>query len=48
MLIENLLQKREIARADKNWKESDRIRDQLQVMGVVIEDSTQGTRWRKK
>jgi cysteinyl-tRNA synthetase len=47
-LIEDLLQKREEARADKNWKESDRIRDQLQVMGIVIEDSIQGARWRKR
>lgn len=46
-VIEDLLQKREKARAEKNWKESDRIRDELKVIGIVIEDGIHGPTWRK-
>jgi len=46
-VIEELLQKREKARAAKDWKESDRIRDELKAIGIVIEDSIHGTTWRK-
>ncbi len=33
------------ARARKDFKESDRIRDELAAMGVVIKDSKEGTTW---
>lgn len=41
-----LIQARLAARAEKNWAESDRIRDQLTAMGVVLEDGKGGTTWR--
>ena len=44
--VESLLEMRESARASKNWPESDRIRDELTEMGVVVEDSPDGTKWR--
>ncbi len=44
--VEALVSARLQARADKNWAESDRIRDQLAAMGVVLEDSKGGTTWR--
>ena len=44
--VEALIAARLQARADKNWAESDRIRDQLNGMGVVLEDSKGGTTWR--
>ncbi|MCU7223294.1 cysteine--tRNA ligase, partial [Pseudomonas brassicacearum] len=44
--VEALIQARLQARADKNWAESDRIRDQLTAMGVVLEDGKGGTTWR--
>lgn len=44
--VEALIAARLQARADKNWGESDRIRDQLTAMGVVLEDSKGGTTWR--
>ena len=34
------------ARAEKNWAESDRIRDQITALGVVLEDGKGGTTWR--
>ncbi len=44
--IEALIAARLQARAEKNWAESDRIRDQLGSMGVVLEDGKGGTSWR--
>lgn len=44
--VEALIAARLQARADKKWGESDRIRDQLTAMGVVLEDSKGGTTWR--
>jgi len=34
------------ASAGRSWAESDRIRDQLTDMGVVLEDGKGGTTWR--
>ncbi|WP_079201843.1 cysteine--tRNA ligase [Pseudomonas sp. CC6-YY-74] len=44
--VETLIAARLQARAEKNWGESDRIRDQLTTMGVVLEDGKGGTTWR--
>ncbi|MCO6716824.1 cysteine--tRNA ligase, partial [Streptomyces sp. CHB19.2] len=44
--VEALIQARLAARAEKNWAESDRIRDQLTALGVVLEDGKGGTTWR--
>jgi cysteinyl-tRNA synthetase len=43
--IEGLIAARTAARARKDFKESDRIRDELAAMGVVIKDSKEGTTW---
>jgi cysteinyl-tRNA synthetase len=43
--IEALLAHRTAARARKDFKESDRIRDELAAMGIVIKDSKEGTTW---
>jgi cysteinyl-tRNA synthetase len=43
--IDVLISDRAAARARKDFKESDRIRDQLAAMGVVIKDSKEGTTW---
>jgi cysteinyl-tRNA synthetase len=44
--VDALIEARLQARANKNWAESDRIRDQLTAMGVVLEDGKGGTSWR--
>lgn len=44
--IEALINERLEARANKDWAASDRIRDELKDMGVIIEDSKGGTTWR--
>ena len=46
--IDALVQKREKARKNKSWKEADAIRSQLKSMGIVLEDTAQGVRWRKE
>jgi cysteinyl-tRNA synthetase len=43
--IDGLISDRAAARARKDFKESDRIRDELAAMGVVIKDSKEGTTW---
>jgi cysteinyl-tRNA synthetase len=43
--VEPLIAARNEARQRKDWKESDRIRDQLAAMGVVLKDSKDGTTW---
>jgi cysteinyl-tRNA synthetase len=43
--VEKLIADRTAARARKDFKESDRIRDELAAMGVVIKDSKEGTTW---
>jgi cysteinyl-tRNA synthetase len=46
--IESLIALRKAARENKDWAESDRIRDELASMNVVIKDSKEGTTWEIK
>jgi cysteinyl-tRNA synthetase len=46
--IERLMEQRVEARATKNWKLADEIRDLLVEKGIVLEDTPQGIRWRRK
>jgi cysteinyl-tRNA synthetase len=43
--VTNLIEARNAARKARNFKESDRIRDELAAMGVVLKDSKDGTTW---
>jgi len=43
--VEELLEQRRAARAARDFKRADAIRDELAALGVVIEDGAQGTRW---
>jgi cysteinyl-tRNA synthetase len=43
--VDRLISDRTAARARKDFGESDRIRDELAAMGVVIKDSKEGTTW---
>jgi len=45
-LLAILVDIRENARAQKLWDISDSIRDRLKEIGIVLEDSPQGTRWK--
>jgi cysteinyl-tRNA synthetase len=46
--IESLIESRITARNEKNWAEADRIRDELEAAGIVIEDGASGTTWRRR
>lgn len=43
--VDALIAERTAARVRKDFKESDRLRDELAAMGVVIKDSKEGTTW---
>ena len=43
--VQSLIDARTAARKAKDFKESDRIRDELAAMGVVLKDSKEGTTW---
>lgn len=45
--IEKLIQERNEARKNKNFKRSDEIRDLLKEQGIILEDTAQGTRWKR-
>jgi cysteinyl-tRNA synthetase len=45
--IKDLIEKRQEARKNKNWAEADAIRDRLKEMGIVLEDTPQGVRWKR-
>ncbi|MBS4023534.1 MAG: cysteine--tRNA ligase [Dethiobacter sp.] len=46
--VEELMAKREEARQVKDWATADSIRHELQSMGIILEDTPQGLRWRRK
>jgi cysteinyl-tRNA synthetase len=45
--IEELIQKRIQARKDRNFQLADDIRDKLKEMNIILEDTPQGTRWKR-
>lgn len=47
-LIERLIKKRNDARASKNWALADEARDELNALNILLEDTPNGTTWRKK
>ena len=45
--IDQLLDDRKTARAEKNWARADEIRDTLTEQGIILEDGAGGTTWRR-
>ncbi|SFR48907.1 cysteinyl-tRNA synthetase [Marinobacter daqiaonensis] len=45
--VEALIEARANARKDKNFAEADRIRDELLEKGIILDDSREGTSWRR-
>ena len=43
--VASLIEARNVAREVRDFKESDRIRDELAAMGVVLKDTKDGTTW---
>ncbi|WP_270167853.1 cysteine--tRNA ligase [Paenibacillus sp. SYP-B4298] len=46
--VDLLIAERNTARQEKNWARADEIRDLLAGQGIVLEDTPQGIRWRRK
>jgi cysteinyl-tRNA synthetase len=46
--IEKLIVERTEARNNKSWAKADEIRDHLIQMGIILEDTPQGIRWKRK
>ena len=46
-MIETLIAERATAKKSKNFAEADRIRQELLAAGIILEDSAQGTSWRR-
>jgi len=45
--VEALIAARQAARKEKNWAEADSIRGRLSEMGIVLEDTPQGVKWKR-
>lgn len=46
--MEEIIEKRKQARAEKNWDVADKIRIALDNVGIVLKDSKEGTTWETK
>ncbi len=46
--IEGLIEQRQAAKLAKNYARADEVRDELLAQGVVLEDSREGTQWKRK
>ncbi|MDI6601268.1 MAG: cysteine--tRNA ligase [Thermoanaerobacteraceae bacterium] len=46
--IEKLIKERQDARMRKDYRTADRIRDELKEKGIILEDTPQGVRWKRK
>jgi cysteinyl-tRNA synthetase len=46
--VENLINERLQARAEKNWQRADEIRATLLGLGIELEDGSSGTTWRRR
>ena len=45
--IEALIEERQAARKSKNFARADEIRDQLSSMGIILEDTREGVKWKR-
>ncbi len=46
--VNKLIEERAAARKEKNWPLADEIRNQLDELGIALEDTPQGTIWKRK
>jgi len=46
--ISEMIEKREQARSSQDFATADQIRDDLEVKGIILEDTPHGTRWKRK
>ena len=46
--IERLIEERQEARRNRDFARSDAIRDELATQGIILEDTKEGVRWKRK
>ena len=46
--IDALIEERIAAKANRDFERADQIRDDLEALGVVLEDGPDGTQWRRR
>jgi len=46
--VMDLIQKRNQARKEKRWEEADKLRKEIEALGIVLEDTPEGTKWKKR
>jgi len=46
--IEGLIEERKVAKQNKDFSRADQIRQDLEKEGIILEDTLQGTRWKRK
>ncbi|MFY9113796.1 MAG: cysteine--tRNA ligase, partial [Dethiobacteria bacterium] len=46
--VREAIEHREEARRNKDWATADRIRDELDAEGIILEDTPHGVRWKFK
>jgi len=47
-LLSLIIDIRQEARKRKDWATADRIRDGLKELGIILEDTPRGVRWKKQ
>lgn len=47
-LMDIIIDIRQHARQNKDWSTADKVRDSLSAVGILLEDSAQGVRWKKR
>lgn len=45
--VDALIEERKQARKDRNFERADQIRDELKERNIILEDTSQGTRWKR-
>ncbi len=45
--VEELIRKREAARKKRDWKTADKFREEIRELGYLIEDTSEGVRWKR-
>jgi len=46
--IKKLINERNKARLEKDWEKADKMRNQLDKIGIILDDTSEGTVWKKK